>query len=85
LSRKKERTELKNAVEDILESEGPLLQGDLKSKIWEEYPGIYSSKQSLAVTLSQVRQKWEQTGFISTEEAEPSRGSIMTHRWRLEK
>jgi hypothetical protein len=89
MSRKKSREKLKSVVQKVLEDHGPILQSELKNRIAGtedqnvKYANPYSSKQSLAVTLSQVREKWEETGFISTEEKIPDRGSLLTHEWKL--
>ena len=90
MSRRKSREKLRSVVQEVLEDHGPMLQSELKNRIagTEEenvkYANPYSGKQSLAVTLSQVREKWVETGFISTEEKVPDRGSLITHEWSLD-
>jgi hypothetical protein len=91
MNRRKSREDLKEVVQQVLKDHGPQKQSELKNKISDieneenqKYVNPYGSKQSLAVTLSQVREKWEEKGFISTEEVVPDRGSLISHKWRLE-
>lgn len=83
MANRKQRSKLKQAVKTVLKEKGPLKQNELVKEVWEHEKGIYANKQSLAVTLSQVREKWEETGLISTEEKVPDRGSLTTHEWSL--
>lgn len=85
MTRKKNRSQLRQKIEDCLKEEKELKQNELRDKLWNEYGAntLYDNKQVLAVTLSQIRNSMVEQEVVEVEEVNPDSGSIKTWEWRL--